>query len=75
MKTCRLARWWRRWPEWAKSAMITPGGVVPDDEDLDYYKRLDELMGINRDGWSANPVGIYRGRAWPFFWRAKVEVG
>ena len=72
--TYRLARWWRRWPKWAKTALMTPIGIVPDDDDLDYHKRMDKLMGIERDGWNVNPVGLYRGLAWPFFWRGKMEV-
>jgi len=66
ISTYPLYRWWRRWPRWGKYAVITPAGVLPEnEEEFEYYRQVDEIMGGCGDG---NPFGVYRGRAWGWTW-------
>lgn len=59
IRTYRLAKWWKRWPRNC------------------HYVNIEDERGarpIVYDwlAWSTCPR--YRGRAWPRFWLAKVEV-
>lgn len=63
----RVRAWWRRWPRWGAYAECPWqsgwGGVHPCAYAPSHH--LSHHGGI---------AGIYRGRAWPLFWVAKVEI-
>jgi len=65
IRTYRLARrlWFKRWPvRYCPFAIIGDTGRVECPADSTHPEDFPY------------PWGIYRGRAWPRFWLAKVEV-
>jgi len=82
IRTYPLAKWWKRWPKTINHPAghrIIPyaynpwrtiwGGIRPHF----CYEGYDGITCINASP-NGGVFGIYRGRAWPRFWLAKVEA-
>lgn len=74
MKLYRLARWWKRWPY-----VLVHNGMGTGENGIGVHQSGVVYRSHNwcKDGYCSNgyeELGIYRGRAWPRFWLAKVEV-
>ena len=68
IRTYRLAKWWKRWGFGAE-AIYRMGHVQPNPCGV----TMGRWVFMGSDGYWER-LGVYRGRAWPRFWLAKVEV-
>ena len=75
IRTYRLAKWWKRWriptageTGWHGDPSVWLFGFHPG------VVFADQRAPLTISGRGGCTRASYRGRAWPFFWRAKVEV-